>query len=157
MKSGLSYNKGVFKELAVEMAEKVQNLEKAIEFQLITYVAPETVKYAKTFKTYQDQTSNLVSSKGFVLAKNGKIISLGGFEAKGGEKGDGAEGVKKGKEYAEELARSAGKGYALIIVAGMKYAGYVESKGFDVLTQAGTYLESEVKGMIDDVKKAGFR
>lgn len=182
MKSGLSYDKGVFKQLANAMAEKVQNLENAIEFQLITYVGPATVVNAREKSTFQDQTGNLRSSMGFVVAKDGKILETGGFtqvhgngenmaivsfKTKEGKEvnfhakgisGDGHEGLVKGKEYAEELARNAGKGYVLIIVAGMNYAGYVETKGYDVLTKTGTYLESEVKGMIDDVlKKAGFR
>lgn len=182
MKSGLSYDKGVFKQLADAMAKRVEYVENTIEFQLINAVGPMTVVNAREKSTFQDQTGNLRSSMGFVLAKDGKILETGGFtqvqgngenmaivsfKTKEGKEvnfhakgisGDGHEGLVNGKQYAEELARNAGKGYVLIIVAGMNYAGYVESKGFDVLTQTGTYLESEVKTLIDDVlKKAGFK
>lgn len=157
-KNGLSYDKKAFKDIADMMAEKVKRLEEAIEFNVIYHIGPDVTTHAKTYKTFKDQTSNLVSSIGFVLAKNGEVISMGGFEAKGGPNGDGSEGVKKGKEYAEELARSVGKGYVLIVVAGMNYASYVEAKSYNVLTASGTYLESEVNKMIDRIlKKAGFK
>ena len=181
-KSGLSYDKGVFKEVADAMDEKIKYLENTIKFQFINAIGPMTVVNAREKSTFRDQTGNLQSSMGFVLAKDGKILETGGFtqihgngenmaivsfknkegkevnfHAKG-ISGDGHEGLVNGKQYAEELAGNAGKGYALIIVAGMNYAGYVESKGFNVLTKTGTYLESEVKGMIDDVlKKTGFK
>lgn len=157
-KSGLSYDKKQFAAISNLMTEKIERLEKSIEFNVIYHIGPDVSAHAKTYKTFKDDTSNLVSSIGFVLAKNGEIISMGGFEAKGGPNGDGAEGVRKGKEYAEELARSSGKGYVLIIVAGMDYASYVEAKGYNVLTESGKYLESEANKMIERIlKKAGFR
>ena len=182
MKSGLSYDKGVFKNLSESLNKKVEDLEKAIEFRFINLVGPKTVTNAREVSTFLNQTGNLRSSMGFVLAKDGEIIETGGFtqvagngensaivnfttkegkqvafHAKG-KSGDGQNGVQAGRKYAEELARSSGRGYVLIVVAGMNYAGYVETKGYDVLTQSGTFLESEVKKMINDIlKDAGFR
>lgn len=158
MKGGLAYDKAQFKTLADSLYKKVENLEKAIEFRFINVVGPKTVSNAREISTFLNQTGNLRSSMGFVLAKNGEIISSGGFEAVAGKDNIGTEGVRKGKQYAEELARSSGKGYVLIVVAGMDYAGYVEAKGYDVLTQSGTFLESEVRKMINDIlKDTGFR
>lgn len=164
MKSGLSYDKGVFKNLSESLNKKVEDLEKAIEFRFIDLVGPKTVTNAREVSTFLNQTGNLRSSMGFVLAKDGEIIETGGFtqvagngENKG-KSGDGQNGVQAGRKYAEELARSSGRGYVLIVVAGMNYAGYVETKGYDVLTQSGTFLESEVRKMINDIlKDAGFR
>jgi alpha-L-fucosidase len=180
-KSGLSYDKKQFAAVADLMAEKIKNLENLVEFQF-SFIGLKTATNAKEVSTFQNQTGNLRSSIGFVLAKNGEIIEVGGFtrvsgngenmaivnfttkegkevsfHAKG-KSGDGQSGVKVGREYAEELARSSGKGYVLIIVAGMNYAGYVEAKGYNVLTESGKYLESEANKMIERIlKKAGFR
>lgn len=158
MKGGLVYDKGIFKNLVMSLNKKVEDLENVIEFRFINVVGPKSVANAREVSTFMNQTGNLRSSMGFVLAKNGEIISSDGFEAIAGKDNDGTEGVVKGKQYAEELARSSGRGYVLIIVAGMNYAKYVEAKGYDVLTQSGTFLESEVKRMINSIlKDAGFR
>lgn len=157
MKDGLSYDKKAFKDITDSLMKKVENIERAIEFQFISVIGPETANHAKDFSQFKDQTGNLRSSMGFIVVKDSQIISSGGFENVNGPQGNEGEGVRNGKQYAEELARNAGKGYVLIVVAGMNYAGYVEAKGYDVLTQTGTYLESEVKEMIDRIlKKAGF-
>lgn len=158
MKSGLSYSKSEFNQIMGMLDEAVEKTEKMVEFNLVNYVGTDSVKHAKTYKTFEDQTGNLVSSIGFVPAKDGKIISLGGFDAKATEKGDGAKGVEEGRKYAEELAKTFSKGYTLIIVAGMNYAEYVEAKGYNVLTATESYLESQINGVIDRIlKQAGFK
>lgn len=156
--SGLSYDKRQFAAVAELMTEKIKRLEEAIEFNFIQVIGPTVTTHAKSYSTFKDQTGNLRSSLGFILAKNGTIIDEGGFRQVNGPQGNTGEGLRKGKAYAEELARSSGKGYVLIVVAGMNYAGYVEAKGYNVLTESGTYLESEVNKMINRIlKKAGFR
>ena len=65
-----------------------------------------------------DQSGNLRSSVGYVIGVNGKIVQYSSFN----QVKQGSEGVKEGKELAEELAKKYSKGYALIVVAGMNYA-----------------------------------
>lgn len=108
---------------------------------------------------YQNITGNLRSSLGYVVAQDGKIIKEGGFkqvQGRGenyekvffttkaqktvqfwarGKAGDGSEGSRQGLEYARSLARSS-KGLMLIVVAGMDYASYVNSRGYDVMDSA---------------------
>lgn len=108
---------------------------------------------------YQNITGNLRSSLGYVIAQDGKIIKEGGFkqiQGRGenyekvffttkaqktvqfwarGKAGDGSEGSRQGIEYARSLARSS-KGIMLIVVAGMDYASYVNSRGYDVMDSA---------------------
>lgn len=108
---------------------------------------------------YQNRTGNLRSSIGFVIAYDGKIIRMGGFhkvQGRGenmqkvefttkdgknvsfwakGKFGDGTEGVQVGLDFAREKIKGT-KGYAFILVAGMEYASYVSSKGFDVTDSA---------------------
>lgn len=109
--------------------------------------------------TYQNITGNLRSSIGYVIAKDGMIIKEGGFrkiQGRGenyqkaqfttqngknvsfwarGKSGDGAEGSKKGIEFARNLI-SKMPGFTIVVVAGMDYASYVNSKGLDVLDSA---------------------
>lgn len=110
---------------------------------------------------YEDVTGNLRSSMGYVIAYDGRIIKEGGFHkvqghganmqkvefttkdgknvsfwAKG-KFGDGSEGSKKGLEFAHSKISSSG--YSFVLVAGMEYASYVSSKGYDVL-DSGTLM-----------------
>lgn len=156
MKDGLAYT-GKWSDLSEILLKRVSALKQAIEFQFMMVVGPKTTAHAKSYSQFKDQTGNLRSSMGFILAKDGQIINSGGFESVSGPKGSGSEGIKEGREYAEKLARSS-NGYVLIVVAGMNYATAVESKGFNVLTRSGTFLEEEANAMIGRIlKKSGFK
>ena len=108
---------------------------------------------------YQNITGNLRSSIGYVIGYNGKVISEGGFhkvQGRGencqrvtfttrngkkvdfwakGKYGDGSEGSRKGLELAHSII-SKTSGYSYVIVSGMEYASYVNSKGYDVMDSA---------------------
>lgn len=75
---------------------------------------------------FDDQTGNLRASMGYVIFYNGKIAK------------QDFEGVSKGKKVGEVFAKKVGadypKGWAIVIVAGMEYASYVEAKNYDVIT-----------------------
>ena len=116
---------------------------------------------------YQNITGNLRSSIGYVIGYDGKVIKVGGFhkvQGRGenykhvtfttrngkkvdflakGKYGDGSEGSKKGLELARSII-SKTRGYSYVIVAGMEYASYVNSKGYDVMDSA----KLEIKKMI---------
>jgi hypothetical protein len=76
---------------------------------------------------YTDRTGNLRSSIGYFVLDNGRVV----FE--------NLSGTPVGAAMAREAMYSADKsGLQLVGVAGMDYASYVESKGFNVITsQAG--------------------
>lgn len=90
---------------------------------------------------YIDWTANLRSSIGYVVAIDGRIVSKSDFAHEKGEKGNGADGSKEGLRYARELAAKYPKGAALIVVAGMNYASYVQRKGYDVIASAELLAE----------------
>lgn len=73
---------------------------------------------------YTDRTVNLRSSVGYFVLNNGIVIS------------DAIEGTAKGMAAAKTLLNSIHNkgGYQLIGVAGMEYASYVESKGYNVIS-----------------------
>lgn len=95
----------------------------------LKYVGEACVNEARQKRSYQIQTGNLISSIGYVIAEDGKIV----FES--------FEGIKEaGKRAGIKLARDVAKNYpsdiVLIFVAGMEYASYVANRGYDVIDSA---------------------
>lgn len=136
--------------------------EKQVEQYYISRLveAGETaVVTAVTKGKYQNITGNLRSSIGYVIGYAGKVIKEGGFHkvqgrgenyqhvtftTRNGKKvdfwakgkfGDGSEGSRKGLELARSIIAKT-QGYSFVIVAGMEYATYVNSRGYDVMDSA---------------------
>jgi hypothetical protein len=100
---------------------------------------------------YEDVTANLRNSIGYYIFQNGEMI-IG--SSPGNKIGKQAEGVLNANEI-ESLSKDAIKEYIkndriqLIGFAGMNYASYVESKGYNVISyqsdicliDLSTYLE----------------
>jgi len=107
-----------------EIEKHAQKIENAILLQLKAF-GEELVNHARTNYTFTQQTGNLVSSMGCVIVANGKVVSSYFPETK--------PGAADGKKLAEELAHKALKGFRVVIVAAMDYAGSVEAKGYNVL------------------------
>ena len=84
--------------------------------------------------SYTDRTGNLRSSTGYVVVVDGKVIEGRGASFQVVK--DGHQGAKDGKAFANQLADKFPTGIALIVVAGMKYAHYVQKLGFDVTISA---------------------
>jgi hypothetical protein len=98
---------------------------------------------------FNDQTGNLRSSEGYIILHNGKQL-FKNFEVSG----RGLQGLQLGEEKAEEIASSYPKGWAIVFVAGMEYASYVEAKGRDVLTGSTLGLESKIRNAWNRAKRA---
>jgi len=116
------------------------NIEQRIIWTL-AMVGENFVNDARNIRTYQDQTGNLRSSIGYIIARDGNIIQEN-IQGK-------AEGKAQAKKVADEVLRENKKGFVLICVAGMEYAAAVESKGYDVITgsvpAAKALLKSKIK------------
>lgn len=96
-------------------------------------------------ESWYDQTGNLRSSIGYVIAVDGRIIRTGGFS----QILNGAEGPTEGRKFAKEMADSHPGKYVLIVVAGMNYASYVEEMdNKDVLASSALFAERELPKMI---------
>lgn len=95
----------------------------------LEYLGEEFVNRARSNNTYLDQTGNLRSSIGYVIAKNGRILKRNYKQL-----GDANEGVTMGMNLADEAVAEHSNGIVLIVTAGMKYGLYVETMGYDVLT-----------------------
>jgi hypothetical protein len=110
---------------------------------VLRYIGEECVKQARENGSYTDQTGNLRNSIGYVLISDGTIIRQNFEEriaSKIESKANGM-GVLSGKNLANELSNQFTKGYALIVVAGMNYAYYVETLNKDVLDSAERYAQ----------------
>lgn len=101
-------------------------------------VGEKCVNDARLNGSYTDRTRNLRGSTGYVIVDNGTILTVGGFQ----QLGEGVDGPKEGRNYATELAGQIGSNsIALIVVAGMNYAYYVEKRGYNVLQSAEILAE----------------
>lgn len=127
----------------------------------LNYLGMECVNLAKSLDTYTDRTGNLRNSIGYIVVKHGNIISSK-FEA--GQRGsefdsDETPGEKVGETFAKELVSNFPVGYALIVVAGMEYASYVEDvKHLDVIAPAETHANTRIKqiaqSIVNSMKRA---
>ena len=101
-----------------------------------------------------DDTGNLRSSIGYVVVRNGIIIKRSSFEVVK----QGSEGAAEGKKLANKLARSCNKDFALIVVAGIHYAEYVEAMDNRVvLTSAEALVRRQLPIMIKQLEKQVLR
>ncbi|WP_279167837.1 hypothetical protein [Muribaculum intestinale] len=118
------------------------------------FIGEECVRIAREQGTYNDITGNLRNSIGYVLVRNGDIICKNFEERVASKVIDAAngKGILQGQALAEELAKRFTKGYALIVVAGMHYAHYVESLNKDVLDSAERYALQRVPKLMQMLK-----
>ena len=116
------------------------NIEQRIIWTL-AMAGENFVNDARSTETYKDQTGNLRSSIGYIIARDGNIIQEN-IEGK-------AEGMAQARKTANEVLRENKKGFILIGFAGMEYAAAVESKGYDVITgsipAAKALLKAKIK------------
>jgi hypothetical protein len=100
--------------------------------------ADDAVTYAKTNHQYTQQSGALNSSTGYQLYRDGSLIHSRFEQSNGGDDKEGAKakGIAAGQTAASQRASELGAHICAVIVAGMPYAIYVESKGYDVLTAA---------------------
>lgn len=101
-------------------------------------------------KSWYDQTGNLRSSVGYVIAHNKNIIQYSTFN----QVKQGSEGVKTGKDLAKELAKRYSNNHVLIVVAGMNYAEFVEAMdNKDVLASTELWAREQVPLMLEKLKR----
>jgi len=131
-----------------QQAEKLM-IEKII--RVLRYVGELAVNEARLNGNYKDYTANLRSSIGFVITIGGKIVDEN-FQDTGVKSLPSDESGKKiGRELALEIAGKQ-QDIALVVVAGMKYALYVESNGRNVLGSAELLAREQVPELLKQLK-----
>ena len=99
-------------------------------------IDPKT-KRAYSPGEYVDQTANLRSSIGYFILNNGEVVA----ETLSGT----AEGVLAAKE---PLLNNSGRGYSIMGVAGMEYASYLESMGYNVISSQNLNLIVDLTNLL---------
>lgn len=152
---------------------RIEGKERQI-IAILEKVGIDCLSEARSVRSYKDRTGNLRSSTGFAVVFKGQVVNQSNFDAvsvppgtiqedvkdKNGNiskanvkiGGDGSQGVQSGKELLESLC-SQESGTALIFVAGMNYAKYVEAKKFDVLESAGELARKQIKNELNTIFK----
>ena len=149
----INTNKFGFDEVKKNLSKGTSKSNDAKIERWLSYIGEELCNHARTITMghssggYKDQTGNLRSSIGFRIYKDGYRVIDGGFKnISGGNAISEAKTALDKYGLAYEIPI---KGWTLVIVAGMSYATYVESKGFNVLH----LTQEEMKVKIKELKK----
>ncbi len=131
------------------MRRVYETLQEQIIIQL-QYLGQECVSRIRRrgqSESWIDRTGNLRSSIGSAVYENGKKKLSTAFESVFG----GQEGSEAGKRMIDALAKEYSQTYAMVVVAGMDYASYVENmNGKDVLASTRLWAESVIGERIED-------
>lgn len=131
------------------MRHVYETLQEQIIIQL-QYLGQECVSRIRgrgQSESWIDRTGNLRSSIGSAVYENGKKKLSTAFESVFG----GQEGSEAGKRMIDALAKEYSQTYAMVVVAGMDYASYVENmNGKDVLASTRLWAESVIGERIED-------
>lgn len=156
-------NKVMLNELIMVGLEAVKSARLKVPFQEYHADAKDIVTATKLaggsidFNTaggFNDQTGNLRSSIGFIILYNGEILHQDFEMSPRGT--DKQAGLNAGKSYAKEQGMENQKGWAIITVAGMEYASWVEAKGYDVITGSNIAARGNLKKGLERLDKLKF-
>lgn len=104
-------------------------------------------------ESWIDRTGNLRSSIGYAVYDYGIKQIESAFQIVR----NGNEGSSEGKKMISQLGREYSNAYALVVVAGMNYASYVEAlENKDVLASTELWAKSIVDARLKRAKKAAI-
>ena len=129
------------------LREKIEKYHQKV-IRILKYVGEMCINEAREHGSYQDQTGNLRSSIGYVVLQDGKPIEKGGFAPTERGREKGKNGQKEGETFINKVISQYPKGFVLVVVAGMKYASYVEARNYNVLSSAELLAEKEVPKLL---------
>lgn len=124
------------------LALRMQEIRQDVVADL-AYLASESYEEAMRGSAFQDRTGALRSSMGWAVLEDGVVRASGGFVPRGEA---GAKGARQGRQTLHELPRRSG--FVAVLIAGMHYASFVESKGFDVMTRGELLMEDMLRWYI---------
>lgn len=145
-----------------DLARDIARAQAEYDRKAITWLCSlgeRVVKYARENGNYNDQSSNLRNSIGYIVIQSNKIVydSFNGStpprnDAQGRANAELAH--QRGLGYAREVGATLG-GYKtyLVWVAGMEYARYVEAKGYDVIQGSGDWVEANARKLIAEFER----
>lgn len=120
----------------------------------LSYLGEQCVKEARdrtAEESWIDQTGNLRSSVGYVIYERGRKEIESAFKIVK----QGSKGSEEGRKMIDELANLYTDTYAMVVVAAMNYAEYVEAKeNKDVLASTELFARNKIS---EYLKKATER
>lgn len=123
------------KHLESEIKKREQKL-----IRVLNYIGMTCISEARNSGDYIDRTGNLRSSIGYAILNNGKIEKISSFQTIK----KGTKGKEKGNEIIKNISSDFNYGIILIVVAGMNYAAYVETKR-NVLSSSELYAKQQAQ------------
>lgn len=130
------------KEVVDYLKEQIRLREKVI-INVLNRVGLLAISEARNNGSYIDQTGNLRSSIGYAVLRNGIIVKKSSFT----KVKQGQSGKLSGNQFIRELVNQNRTGLVLIVVAGMNYAAYVETK-LNVLTSSELLVSRIVPSLL---------
>lgn len=134
------------------ITKQVQYFQQQVELAmklLLQEFGEELVAFAKDTHTYTDHTGNLTNSISYAIVRHKEILYYNEVQRE--------EANAAALKVAMKMAESLSDAYSLIVVAGMNYAAFVESRGYNVILPAELKAKQEftnkVKPLIDRVNK----
>lgn len=140
-----------FRQIRDQLEREVRrNIQRIIAS--LQYVGETVVNEIRTshISDWNDRTGNLRSSVGYILSVDGQPLNMSGFERVDGPDREKSteDGSESGRAYAQSLCSLYPKGIALIVVAGMEYAAYVEAMENKVVLAQG---EIEARKLVSEM------
>lgn len=134
------------------ITKQVQYFQQQVELAmklLLQEFGEKLVAFAKDTHTYTDRTGNLTNSISYAIVRHKEILYYNEVQRE--------EANTAALKVAMKMAESLSDAYSLIVVAGMNYAAFVESRGYNVILPAELKAKQEftnkVKPLIDRVNK----
>lgn len=125
-------------------------------YRLLAYLGEQCVNRVRDRypeDSWNDITGNLRSSIGYIITRDGNIATKGGFKPTNAPKGNGGKGQQVGEQYAASVKPN-GAQMALVVVAGMEYAIYVEARNNkDVLASTQLWAQQKANEMFAKLQR----
>lgn len=140
----LTTPKSVLTQFFADAFEIIRN-EIILAFAKMGEEATARIRDRSAEESWIDHTANLRSSIGYAVYDH---VSKS-IESAFATLGSGAEGSAEGKKMVQELAKEYSKVFALVVVAAMNYADFVEAKeNKDVLASTELWARSVADGKV---------
>lgn len=105
--------------VAQYLQNELAKREKLI-FNALARLGEECIIEARTNGDYLDQTANLRHSVGYAILKSGEMVLSSSFHK--------PQSAQQSTALLEQVRTELNQGWALVVVAGMNYAAYVETR-----------------------------
>lgn len=142
----ISLQDAQLRDLEAEL-HRIKEAAMEVAVRRLSEIGEQAVIYARQShpKDYTDRSKNLRSSIGYVVLREGRKVV-------GGVPFGTPEGTAAGRELLDKIAAQHPYGLVLIVVAGMRYAVYVEAREKDVLSGAELVAQRLVRKKMKPLK-----